>query len=116
MAQSLADKRKNANKFSTPLGTTPTKTLMNADAAPLGFDMISIRVTDTHILKPGECTVFISPKYYLDINGIVLGLLMNLRTKLYTPICAWQIKPGKSSKNVLFCFLRSHKERQQELV
>lgn len=86
------------------LGTTSTKTLMNEDAAPLGIDMIIIRACDTRLLKPGECTVFISPKHYSDINEIVLGLLMNLKTKLYTPICAWQIKPGKSSKDVLRFF------------
>lgn len=86
---------------------------MNEDAAPLGIGMISIRASDTHILKPGECTVFMSPKCYSDISRIVLGLLMNLKTKLYTPISAWQIKPDKSSKDVLFCFLRSHKEMQQ---
>lgn len=29
---------------------------------------------------------------------------MNLKTKLHTPIYAWKIKPGKSSKDVLLFF------------
>lgn len=44
---------------------------MNEDAAPLGVDMIIIRASDTHRLKPGECTVFVSPKHYSHTNGIV---------------------------------------------
>lgn len=44
---------------------------MNEDTAPLGVDMINIRASDTHLLKAGECTVFISLKCYSRTNGIV---------------------------------------------
>lgn len=67
MAQPYVTTGKMLKRF-LPLGTTPTKTLMNEDAAPLGIDMISIRASDTHLSKPGDCTVFISPKHYSDIN------------------------------------------------
>lgn len=44
---------------------------MNEDTAPLGVDMINIRASDTHLLKAGECTVFVSLKCYSRTNGIV---------------------------------------------